>query len=348
MNVTQTKTFQDVTRYIIQQNMMGSVEGAVLISTVTVENQHVAEVQDDKELMVEVRISAEYESLVHPDDFDFKAIVEDAIQADFSHLKSNLLDSGDIFFYPLDPAFVRTDDSSPAGYIAVIVCSIVASACAVLAAYYAIRRSMQESDKGDKLGDMYSEPVDSQLTQEDMRISLSSAKSIEIIQVSDSPDKSEEPSTEVSTSYRRKDEEPATTSAHLTPKKNKAHLAVETINGHASKDGAPYTEGLHGNKPRHPGAMSPNTMEAGTRLGALAESILRSESFGSSRDPPTESSRQMYPQKANKTDPAAKYRTATYGINRTEQRVSIRRVHSACSSPVFHLSRPLCCCINMA
>jgi hypothetical protein len=338
MNVTQTGTFQAVTRGFIQENME-SHDGAVIISTVTVENQHVTEVEEDQDLMVEVRIAAEYESLVHPDNFDFKAIVEDAIQADFSRLKSNLLESGDTFFLPLDPSYVRTGDATnPAGYIAVIVCSIVASACAVVAAYYAIRRSMKDSNKGDKLGDMYSEPVDSQLTQEEVGVTLCHSKSIEIIQVSESPDKSEEPSTEVSTvDYQKSDD------AHRTPKKrNKGQLGVETINGQNGKD-----EILPSNKPRHAGAMSPNTMEAGTRLGALAESILRSESFGSSLDPPTESSRHMYPQKANKTDPAAKYRTATYGLKRVEQRVSISSTYRAC--PFRWISHALFLhCMNMA
>ncbi|CAB9497855.1 expressed unknown protein [Seminavis robusta] len=340
MNVNHTKVFESVVRYFIQQNLQ-DVEGAVLVSTVTVQTQQVLDV-GGKELVVDVRVLAIYESLDHPDTFDFKTIVADGFEVNFALFKSDLLDTNDPFFLPLDPARVPTDENdqdssiSQGTYIAVAVCSIIVSLCGVAAAYYSLKKYQEETDKGDKLSSdmyMYTDPVDSQLTQDDVGCGLQNAKSIEIIQVSDSPEKRHDYSVAGEDDEQDDDddepenenEKPET--PRKKEKKSESPLEVETLQGHNSKDGGSYTELLHtlpskGNQNNLP-PKSPNTMEAGTRLGVLAESILRSESFGSNRDPPTEANRFKYSQQQQKIstkDPAAKYRTATFGLPRPDQR----------------------------
>ena len=91
---------------------------------------------------------------------------------------------------------------------------------------------------------------------------------------------------------------------------DKNTIEVDTICG-TSRDGYyPHTKASKLNQTRQQVA-SPNTMEKG-RNGALAESIMRNESFGSSRDPP-ESSGYKYAPKVSKGDPSANSPAICFG-----------------------------------
>lgn len=309
MNATQILVMESIIRFFIQNQV--HIEGALLVTSIEVHGQRVIvlktmEGKNEKDLIVDFTVQAEYESLVHPDDFDFKREINTAFTNDFSLFKSDLLDTADPFFAPLDPAYVKhEEDSNVHGFISIIIASIVASLCSCGTAYYAIRKARTESLKGDKLNSempMYpNDPVGSDVTDDDHVLTYS--KSVEIIKVSNSasPEKDAEEHNVSPTNHGRE-----------TPQKD-PRLGVETINGagtgSANRESA-YTEQVR---------MSPNSMEAGTRLGALAESILRSESFGSNRDPPTDSNRYLYAPKVTKGDPAAKYRTAAFGVPRPER-----------------------------
>ena len=312
MNVTQMDVFESATKLFIQQDMQ-RVEGAVLVTSVVVLDQ-VAATTEENVLKVEIRVGAEYESLVHPSEFDFGATMREGFDTNASLLFSFLLDSGDSFFAPLDPAYI-TDDTkangfgSKGGYITLIVVSIVVSMGAICAARYAVQRKKEDHEKGDKLSEMnmYEDAVDSNLTQDDNGVTLQHTKSIEIIQVTDGTEHDDNQHNVKVENLKNE-----------TPKKkymldaDKNAIEVDTICGN-SRDGA-YPGALPSKSNPARQVMSPNTMENG-RLGALAESIMRNESFGSNRDPP-ESSGYKYAPKSNKGDPSANYQTAAFGLPR--------------------------------
>ena len=348
MNATHTAVLESVTKFFLQQTLLTVVEGAVLITSVVVVDQSVVAVVEQVEgtpsppspasswpstmLQVELRVVAEYESLVHhPDELDFPAILQAGFRDQAALFRSNLLDSGDAFFAPLDPAYHRNIDKdhgplSKGGYIALIVVSIVVSLMAMCAAYYAVQRKKEESNKGDKLSEMnglYDDAVGSSLSQDDQGVSLKYSKSMEIIQVTDGTEQDDDdtlPNNNTNGVLMKAE----------TPQKkplqdaDKNTIEVVTIGGN-SRDGSSYAAGRlppkSNNNTRQQQqqqhqhqqvVMSPNTMENGSnsRLGSLAESILRSDSFGSNRDPPESSGYYKYAPKVSKGDPAANYRTA--------------------------------------
>ena len=308
MNATQMDVFESATKMFIQQDMQ-RVEGAVLVASVVVLDQEVITTKNI--LKVEIRVVAEYESLVHPGEFDFGATMREGFDTNYSLLLSFLLDSGDLFFVPLDPAYDTNANGfiTKGGYITLIVVSILVSMGAICAARYALQRKKEDHGKGDKLSEMnmYDDAVDSNLTQDDNGITLQHTKSIEIIQVTDGTEHDGVHDFLV---------------GHLkteTPKKkymldaDKNAIEVDTICGN-SRD-ASYPGALPSkSNPVMQQIMSPSTMENG-RLGALAESIMRNESFGSNRDPP-ESSGYKYAPKSTKSDPSANYQAAASGLPR--------------------------------
>jgi hypothetical protein len=326
MNATQLATFEAIAKEFIQWNMDDSGKGAVDITSVTVLSQKliVHDHPHDRQLSssstvegltVEITSVGEYESLIHPAEFDFQLAIQNSFDSNFALFRSNLLDTGDAFFAPMDPTVIsksvkdaagnNTDSLSKGGYAAIIFCSILFSIIAIIASYYVIRKKAEENNKGTKLSEtnMYDDPVGSNLTQESVGPSLKNSKSIEIIKVSDSPEKSPE-------------EEEADEAARQEQEQNGPHKIEINTTPAATPSKEDFAEiiALDHMKPgtsREP-MMSPNTMENG-RMGALAESILRNESFGSSRDPPESSGRYSnYGGPKAKGDPSARYRPETY------------------------------------
>lgn len=316
MNATQIAVFESVTKEFIQFNML-SVDGDVSITSVTVLDQSFMDGSASGSrrrrltsgLNVEITTVGEYASLVPPNEFDFKKRIESSFESNFALFRSNLLDSGDAFFSPLDPTLIShikrensSDNSfSKGGYAAVIICSILVSILAIGTSYYAIRKITKENKKGDKLPEMnmYDDPVGSNLTQESVGPSMKNSKSIEIIQVSDSPEKPEQQEELAVQSEQTNDRRiQIQSSPEVTSSKDDF---TEIISTEFFKNGATREQ-----------ITSPDTMETG-RMGALAESILRNESFGSSRDPPESSGRfSNYAAPKIKGDPVANYSKTNY------------------------------------
>lgn len=323
MNTTQIGVFQEEVKFFIQQTISNVLEGAVLVTSVTVLTQEVMEFDDPehghkhKQLIIQVQVEAEYESLIHPDDISFEQSLVDTFEMHKSLFKTNLLETKDPFYEGLNPHEVDTKSGmSSEGYIALIACSIAASILAILASYYAIKRAKAENLKGDKLSEMnmYNDGVDSDISADDIGVPLQGSKSIEIIKVSSSPDKAPQGDRDADDDDddTKKEEDNAQTKP-VTPRKESTNNSIEVDsldNKHASMKQQ---------------VNSPNTMEMG-RLGALAESILRSESFGSNLDPP-ESNRYKYEPKT-KGDPAANYRRTPPGVPRPDAAPPGNRVRS--------------------
>ena len=329
MNSTQIGTFEAIAKEFIQWNMDHSVsEGDVDLTSVTLLSQKV--IMDDHShnrklsasgLEVEISTVGDYSSLVHPEEFDFEMTIRNGFESNFALFRSNLLDTGDKYFVPLDPTVIPksiqegSDDESlsKGAYAAIIFVSILISLMAIAVSFYAIRKKKEEKLKGDKLSEMnmYDDPVGSNLTQDSVGPTLKNSKSIEIIKVSDSPEKSPE-----------EEDQHQETSSH--------NIEIDTAPG-ATPSKEDFTEVISVDQ-LNPGMtreqiMSPNTMEKG-RMGALAESILRNESFGSSRDPPESSGRfSSYGGPKSKGDPTARY-------NRPENHPSIPRPDSIPSKRV--------------
>jgi len=316
MNATQLALYKAVTTYFIQE-FLQDVEGAFLVTSVIVQDQSVVEssssssnnTNSDTDLALEVvlNVTAEYESYISPEEFDFDQALRNGFEQQTSQYYDLLLKTKDPVFAPLDPIVRRANRASEdepvlskGGYIAIICVSILMSLCGCGIAYYAVQRKRVDSDKGDKLSemDLGNDQVGSGLSDDqDDGVSLKYSKSVEIIQVHDGVTNHDDEDDDGDATNNKNDNnaEPETPSRALKKK--------DTIDGIIKS----------GQQSKQP--ASPNTMEngyvAGSRLGALAESILRSESFGSNRDPP-ESSGYMYAPKVRKGDPAA---TRSSGFN---------------------------------